>query len=324
MNDIEKTQHFSKNWEKLLYNINFKPANAVDPFAGNCDLVDYSPETSWELYDIDPKKENVQIRDSLLNPINYTGKTVITNPPYLSKSKTNDFSKIFDKYKVDDLYKASILSIIGCKNGILIIPLNFFTDKKTKSVREKFLSQYKVSYVNYFTKQVFENTTYNVCAFYFEEGETSDVIFHDYFADKDVKINLCKKYGYRVGGDFFSSYDNVHQEFSRVLKGDTPDTNIFVNCLDSRTRPFYLEYKPGYVHFAKQTDRIFATLKCHRDLTPEQQKEIVKRFNTLIEEARANYGNLLFTNYRDNGRKKIALEDVYKICSKIAKDLNIF
>ena len=126
MSEIEKTQHFTSNFETILYNIDFHPAEAIDPFAGNCDLVSYSPNTNWELYDIDVKKPCVIQRDTLLNPPSYEGKSVITNPPYLARNKAND-KKIFDKYQVDDLYKAAILSIIGCKDGILIIPINFFS-----------------------------------------------------------------------------------------------------------------------------------------------------------------------------------------------------
>ena len=172
MEDLIKTQHFIKQYEKILKNIDFHPKEAIDPFAGECDLFNYSPETKWTFYDIEPKKENVIKNDSLLNPIDYTGKTVITNPPYLAKNKTKEFTEIFEKYKEDDLHKASIKSIIGCSNGILIIPINFFTDENTEELRKLFLSYYKVSYVNVFSKPVFENTTYNVCSFYFEKGQS--------------------------------------------------------------------------------------------------------------------------------------------------------
>ena len=114
MADLIKTQHFTKQYEKILKNINFYPKEAIDPFAGECDLFNYSPGTKWIFYDIEPKKENVIKNDSLLNPVDYTDKTVITNPPYLAKNKTKEFREIFEKYKEDDLYKASIKSIIGC------------------------------------------------------------------------------------------------------------------------------------------------------------------------------------------------------------------
>lgn len=319
MADLNKTQHFSENWEIILHNINFNPEEAVDPFAGNCDLVKYSPDTKWELYDIDVKKPEVQYRDSLLNPIDYTGKNVITNPPYLAKNKTNEFGEIFAKYQTDDLYKASILSIIGCEKGILIIPVNFFTDEATKEVREKFLSQYKVNYVNVFTKQVFANTTYNVCSFYFEKGETDEVTFYDYFKQTTTVLKLKKEDGYRIGGEFYAIFKNIKPVFSRVLKGEKTNTNLFISCTDTKNTNFHLEYKPGYVYEGKNTDRFFATLKCKKNLSEEEQIALASNFNSYVDTARNTYGNLLFTNYRDNGRKRISLDDVYKICTLLIK-----
>jgi hypothetical protein len=320
--DVKKTQHFSENWETILYNIDFKPAKAVDPFAGNCDLVKYSPDTEWELYDIDVKKPEVNYRDSLLNPIDYTGKSVITNPPYLAKNKTKEFGEIFEKYQTDDLYKASILSIMGCENGILIIPLNFFTDEATRDVREKFFSQYHVDYVNYFTYQVFKNTTYNVCSFYFEKGKQDDdklVVFNNGKTKNKTLINLRGEYGYRIAGEVFDFFKHTKPIFSRVIGNEPANTNIYVRCLDTRTKHFGLDYKPGYVYQGQKNDRIFATLKCEKDLSVEQQQKLVKEFNDFVESQRRFYGDLMFTNYRDNGRKRISLDDVYRICTSLLK-----
>lgn len=60
--DLIKTQHFTKQYEKILKNINFYPKEAIDSFAGECDLFNYSPETKWTFYDIEPKKESVKIQ----------------------------------------------------------------------------------------------------------------------------------------------------------------------------------------------------------------------------------------------------------------------
>jgi len=321
MNDIKKTQHFTENYEEILQGINFYPQEAVDPFAGKCDLIKYSPNTIWELYDIDVKDPRVTYRDSLLNPIDYTGKTVITNPPYLAKNKTNQFKEIFDKYQTDDLYKAAILSIIGCEEGILIIPLNFFTDENTRDVREKFFSEYHVDYVNYFTYQVFENTTYNVCSFHFKKGgqQKSEIVFNNGKTGVKTPLILLKNCGYRIGGEVFDFFKRTKPIFSRVIGDEPANTNIYVNCLDTRTKHFGLEYKPGYVYKGQKNDRIFATLKCEKDLTPEQQQKLVESFNNCIESFRRTYGDLVFTNYRDHGRKRISLEDVYKICTMLLK-----
>ena len=313
MNDLKKTQHFSTN-KDLLFGMNFNPIHAVDPFAGKCDLSNMFPYTMWELYDIDVKTPEVIYRDSLMNPIDYTGKTVITNPPYLAKNKTSEFKEIFEKYQTDDLYKAAILSIIGCKNGILIIPLNFFTDENSRKVREEFLSRYKVEYVNCFTKQMFKNTTYNVCSFYFEEGETKDVMFNNIFEQKIIVASLKEEEGYRLGGWFFEKIKKIKPIFSRSIGGKA-NTNIFVNCLDKRNKKFGLEYVPNYVYNGNKKDRIFATLNCEKDLTEEEQREIVNLFNFYVTNIRDTCGDLIFTNYRDFGRKRISFEDVYKICT---------
>ena len=322
MKDLIKTQHFTKQYEKILKNIDFHPKEAVDPFAGECDLFNYSPETKWTFYDIEPKKENVIKNDSLLNPIDYTGKTVITNPPYLAKNKTKEFIEIFEKYKEDDLYKASIKSIIGCSNGILIIPINFFTDENTEELRKIFLSYYKVSYVNVFSKPVFENTTYNVCSFYFEKGQTDKIIFYNIDEDTSFETTLYKEYGYRLGGEFYNSFQNIKPVFSRVRsKDDKFITNIFLSAIDKRKSPINLSYNKNIL-IGKNTDRVYATLTCEKELDENTQKILIDKFNDYLYNSRRKYQNLILTNYRDFGRKRISFDDVYKICTKILENIN--
>ena len=296
MSDLKKTQHFTENYKEILQGIDFYPQEAVDPFAGACDLTKYSPNTNWELYDIDVKDPRVNYRDSLLNPIDYTGKTVITNPPYLARNKTDQFRDIFDKYQTDDLYKASILSIMGCEEGVLIIPLNFFTDEATREVR--------------------------VCSFHFKKGKQEDdklVVFNNGKTKNKTLINLRGEHGYRIAGEVFDFFKHTKPIFSRVIGNEPANTNIYVRCLDTRTKHFGLEYKPGYVYQGQKNDRIFATLKCEKDLSVEQQQKLVKEFNDFVESQRRFYGDLMFTNYRDNGRKRISLDDVYRICTSLLK-----
>ena len=38
-------------------------------------------------YDIDPKNDKTTTKDTLLNPIDYTNKWIITNPPYLARKR---------------------------------------------------------------------------------------------------------------------------------------------------------------------------------------------------------------------------------------------
>ena len=315
MTDLIKTQHFTKQYDKILQNINFFPEEAIDPFAGDCDLKNYSPNTKWIFYDIEPKNKEVIKNDSLLNPVDYTNKTVITNPPYLAKGKTKEFKEVFDKYNVDDLYKAAILSIIGCKNGIFIIPFNFFTDEATSETRKRFLSKYKVNYVNVFTEQVFENTTYNVCSFYFEKGITNNVSFYN--NGKILNTLLKEEYGYRLGGDFYALFKNQEKIFDRVKTGkEKYITNIFFTALDNRRERINLSYNPN-IYVGKSSDRIFGTLVSKIEITEKQQKELIVKFNNFLNNERDKYNNLILTTYRDFGRKRISLENIYKSCSML-------
>ena len=122
-------QFYTKNADYILQNLikDFdNDLHFIDPFAGEGDLMIYYPNTIG--YDIDVKRSDIKYNNSLLNPIDYSGKYIITNPPYLAKNKNKD-KTFYDKYNVNDLYKASMKSIMGCEGGILIIPLNFFCDE---------------------------------------------------------------------------------------------------------------------------------------------------------------------------------------------------
>lgn len=314
MADLTKTQHFTKQYSYILQGIDCYPAEAIDPFAGDCDLQNYSPNSKWTFYDIDPKNNSVIKNDSLLSPIDYSGKWVITNPPYLAKNKTNEFQDIFEKYGVDDLYKASLLSIIDCEGGVLIIPINFFTDEASKDIRIKFLSKFKISRVNVFESQVFEDTSYNVCSFSFEKGVTQDVEFFNIDKGTSFKTVLKQEFGFRLGGDFYNLFTNEKKLFSRLTADKTKffTTNIFVECLDKRHEKIHAEYNTN--HFVgKKTDRIFMTLTCKQKLSEQQERDLIKKFNNFLTSERAKYDNLILTNYRDFGRKRISMDDVYKI-----------
>lgn len=61
-----------------------KGSEIIDPFAGNYDLLNlYKDRGKVVGYDIDSPNKMVIKRDTLRNPIDYVGKWVITNPPYL-------------------------------------------------------------------------------------------------------------------------------------------------------------------------------------------------------------------------------------------------
>ena len=150
----------------------------VEPFAGQGDLLTWfhsrhSTTEPIEAYDIDPKRADIQQRDTLLNPPDYTGSWVLTNPPYLARNKSAA-KTVFDKYDTNDLYKCFLHSMVGAAGGILIIPAGFFLSPRDLDVRcrEVFLSKYHLLAVRYFEEDVFPDTTTTVVAIAFAAAPT--------------------------------------------------------------------------------------------------------------------------------------------------------
>ena len=328
--DLQKTQHFTTRANQICNGlVDFIPANVklVEPFVGEGDLLSLFPNHQWEKYDIDPRCEDVIKQDTLTVPPSYAEKWVITNPPYLAKNKAKDGKKIFDQYKVDDLYKAAMLSILDAEGGILIIPSNFFTDERTGAVRKSFLSTFDIYAINFFTSPVFESTTYSVCSFAFGRKKahttTQSVLANIYPEQEHQILVLEEKYDYRVAGEFYHALKLEPVKFERLTTapiGNKYILNLKLFALDTRTERIRLEYCTE--HFVgKATDRSYATLVSEIPYTEEQQKYIANEFNKQLEDFRRAFGNLSLTNYRDYNRKRIGFVMAYQLASKVAREM---
>ena len=323
MSDLKKTIHYTTKAQEICANlIKYIPEDAllIEPFVGDGDLLSLFPNNTWELYDIEEKNNNI-VQDTLMYPPVYAGKWVITNPPYLAKNKAND-KTIFNKYKTDDLYKATLLSILDCEGGILIIPTNFLTDEKTGAVRTQFLNQFDILEMNIFTEPVFLTTTYSVCSFAFKrknnlsKSQTFTVNINP--AQTKVDITIYSDYDYRIAGEFYSSLSNTKNIFGRLVGTASSDyiTNIKLYALDTRAERIRVEFEPNH-YIGKTTDRIYATFTCSKELTQEQEEFLVAEFNKQLEDFRAKYHDLSMTNYRDYNRKRIGFTFAYQLLSKI-------
>lgn len=318
MNDLKKTEHYSKN-PLLLDNLtDFIPsiAKIVEPFYGNGDLV--KNFNISEYYDIN--LEGVHKRDTLLSPPDYQGKWIITNPPYLAKNKVKE-KKYFLNNDYDDLYKVALSTMLQAEGGILVIPINFFSDSRSNKIRNIFLSKFKIERINYFEEQVFEKTAYNVCSFAFRKHLGNNiqripfVIYNSEDKTEETEMILKKEYNYRFGGDFFSKLAGVKNVFSRITENNSKNpTKINIVCIDKKNEPlhFYYSEKPYY---GKDSDRNIATLSCDYDLEDNLQKEIIKEANSVIQKVREEYNNIILTNFRDRNRKRISFQEAYQIAS---------
>lgn len=323
MGDLQKTIHYTTESETICGNlINYIPEGVqlVEPFVGGEDLVQLFPSHKWETYDIDHATNAQHYQDTLITPPNYTGKWVITNPPFLAKNKASN-KTIFDAYGVDDLYKAFLLSILDCEGGIVIVPTNFLSDERTAEVRTKFFNRFKILELNIFTVPVFKTTTYSVCSFAFERAslENKRITKCNIMpANISYDIELYKCYNYRLGGDIVNKIENHPNYFGR-LTATTPSnkfiTNIKLYGLDTRAERIHVAFEDPYV--GKNTDRVYATFVCDMEISEEQQKKMIDLFNEKFEQFREETCDLALTNYRDYNRKRVGFEFAYKFLSMI-------
>ena len=322
-NDLVKTIHYTTKAQEICANlVSYIPQDVqlIEPFVGDGDLLALFPNHNWELFDIEDKGNNI-VQDTLLNAPEYANKWVITNPPYLAKNKASN-KTIFSKYDVDDLYKATLLSILNCDGGILIIPTNFLTDERTGAVRTKFLDQFAILEMNIFTEPVFTTTTYSVCSFAFERKQNGKMPqtfpININPAGATVNITIYPQYDYRIAGEFYNALSSTNNIFGRLVGTTSSDyiTNIKLYALDTRSERIRVEYNTE--HFCgKSTDRTYATFTCKHILTEDQEKYLVSEFNKQIEAFRKQYFDLSMTNYRDYNRKRIGFTFAYQLLSKI-------
>ena len=168
-------QFFTTNFAYILTGLRV-PADTVrvvEPFCGEGHLLRFLADPAAlavERYDLDPKTPDTERRDSIMDPPDYAGAFVLTNPPYLARNKSADKAP-FDKYGTNDLYKCFIAELTRrpCAGGIVVVPLNFWCSvrKADVALRAAFLARYAVARINVFEERVFEDTSYTVCAFQF-------------------------------------------------------------------------------------------------------------------------------------------------------------
>ena len=327
-------QFYTTNYKYILQNL-FIPEDVliIEPFAGKGDLLYFVGNKVVECLDIDPQKENIEQRDTLLNPPVYKNKFVLTNPPYLARNKSKE-KVIFDKYDQNDLYKCFMSGLITnvCIGGILIIPLNFWCSVRKIDIelRASFLERYDILTINIFEEQVFEDTSYTICSFQFEKkGKTkkrTDCFV--YPGNKKIPFELNKANNFTIGGEIYNLPQNTSIRVSRLTKNNKDSeykTNILAKCIDDTNTIGLSFVKDVYVDMTpKASARSYATLVIQPKLTISQQKKLIKRFNDYLHKKRDLYHSLFLTNYREKRRKRISFRLVFQIVNYLLDEIGIF
>ena len=342
MSKSQLGQFYTTNYEYILQNCVI-PSNiscVVEPFVGNGDLLNFMGEDTSNLgvkvekYDIDPKIEDTIKRNTLLEPPDYNGKFILTNPPYLARNKSQN-KEIYDKYKTNDLYKCFIISIINseCVGGIMIIPLNFISSirKSDVDLRRSFLELFKIDVLNIFEEQVFDDTSYAVCTIQFTRitespEETSSINTYIYPSGNHYIFKLTADNNYTIGGDIYNLISSIKVERATHINEKSEFlTNILLKCIDDNINS-QLGFKlvADEDRFIDKTDKLsarsYATLIIHKKFTLSQQRKLVKKMNSFIKTKREEYNSLFLTNYRESNsiaRKRISFDLAFKICGYI-------
>ena len=328
-------QFYTTNYSYILQNLKIpkKEKNIIEPFAGQGDLLNFiekEDDFSIECYDIDPKKEFITKRDTLLNPPEYKDKFVITNPPYLARNKS-DNKELFDKYNQNDLYKCLIDELTRniASGGILIIPLNFWCSirKSDVEIRKKFIDVYNVLILNIFEEKVFVDTSYTICSFQFEKKDNIENKITEcyiYPEKKHINFDLNKENNYTIGGEIYNLKQDKKIKIERLTTNNEDSkyiTNILVKCIDDninskidlkivKDEDIYIDKTPNL------SARSYTSLIIEPKLTLEKQHMLVKDFNEFLNNQRDKYHSLFLTNYRESNtiaRKRISFTLVFEI-----------
>jgi len=330
----ELCQFYTRNAQYIVGDLlHFIPQGVVvvDPFAGKGDLTKMLPKHKIDRYDISPKVKSTIKRDTLLNPPNYTGKWVLTNPPFLAKNKAKN-KATFDKYGLDDLYKIAIKTIIGCAGGIIIVPINLFSTADD-NIRKEFLHHYRILKLKVFEEQVFKDTSYSVSAFAFKaEPNHKQIVPTQFLPSKDtLQLELKLSSNYSIAPDFFDLIEDPDPLPIKRLLTTRPDIKpnsfLYFRATDTGSSDGRIGLSINKNFFyGKLSTRTFATLVLplrYGVLNETIQLKICHSFNKFVEEFRSKYHSLFLTNYMDASaryaRKRMSFEMAYQILSYILK-----
>jgi hypothetical protein len=251
--------------------------------------------------------------------------------------------------RFEDLYQVSIDSILNSEEGILIVPLNFLSAENSDRIRRIFFEKFRIIHLNIFEERVFEDTTYNVISFYYKKKkkqlEKNIINAFIYPSNKRIRLALEKRYGWQLGGEFRAKIDSTknllgiyratedllrHGEekvelafnhikdkktfyISKHIKDLLEKNIILLRAIDHKNgKKIQLEEYGPIALIGKKTSRNMAYLLFEKKLNLREQERLIKYFNNYLDRERKRHFSLFLTNFRDNGRKRISFDFVYK------------
>jgi len=299
---------------------------------------------------IDGKK--IFLNDSLLSPKKYKFVLTNPPYLNVNKADKQTKDKYFQSSVFEDLYQISIMSVLDSDEGIMIVPLNFLSAENSEKIRNIFFEKFDIVKLNIFTTQVFDDTTYNVISFYYRKKKEykNEMIFDAYIFPEGnkIKVKLSKAYGWQIGGEFATKINSVKNvlgvyrltadhikngpvkiklAFNNIkdvedhlvdeqFKKAVEKNILFLRAIDSKNgKKIRLENIRDYKVYGligKNSSRNMAYLLFKNPLPIIEQEKLIECFNRELQEAREKHLSLFLTNFRDNNRKRISFDFVYK------------
>jgi hypothetical protein len=347
-------QFFTTHYTYILqgFEVPADVARVVEPFCGAGHLLAMvagrQPAVAVAKYDIAPASPDVERRDTLLSPPDYAGAFILTNPPYKARNKCGD-KTVFDLYGVNDLYKCFVKNIATtnpCAGGIVVLPLNFWcsTRPADAALRGAFLARYDNININVFEEQVFDDTTYTVCAFQFaartagappfDPAAGATVRVRVFPANEEFSANLRETNRFLMGGDIYSLPLRGVYRVSRLTTRTLPTmhrTGLVAKCIDDCiSRPIELRMDTAAGLYIDTTPnlsaRTYAAIVTDPAIDAETQAALARRFNVFLRARRDAVRSLFLPNFRDStdvARKRLSFDLLYGIIAYLLENPDV-
>lgn len=281
-----------------------------------------------EAYDIAPQNTLTKLRDSIMEPPDYEGKVLVTNPPYLSQNKNKD-KRAYLKYGQNDLYKCHLTTLYPqVEKGILILPSNFLSEANA-SARKMFFTNYNICKAKYFYYQVFPNATTGIVAFSFKKDASETKVFdiEVHYKNRIVEdsIELKPEYNYLYGQDFFDYIKDASPlqitKYDERSKG-RPNTNIVIGLLSYGKYSMGAHYNDGKPFECSATT--FTTYQVSvpgLKLSETKQRRVIERYNQVLFDHMTKYHGLFLANYMGAEQKIKSRKFSNLLLSKVIKEV---
>jgi hypothetical protein len=323
-----KGQYFSTNISEMMsgIDVSFFDKIVIDPFAGNWDMLNYAKTNGAKTiigYDIEPKNSDTIQNDSLMNPPDYSGMLLFTNPPYLAANKCRTGNKTpFNQWNQNDYYKCHLASLYPtCDEAILILPANFLSESNSNA-RNLLFRHYKIIKAKYWTTPIFEDTNSTICLLHIKKELVETQKFQLCLNGQWIDVSLAKQYSWLFGKDFFDYINGIDICVSKC--DDTtnaPNTNIIIGILDGGSYKLGYHYNDGLA--LKTSKSTFTTFQISSkvQLTESEQREIVKLANIKLNSFRQQYHSLFLANYMGANQKILSVLYAKQLLSKIISEM---